>query len=206
MAEQTEKDLIEQALNQSPEAWKTLLALYGGKVYAIALRFMANEKEAEDATQEIWLLISQKLANFRGESKLGTWIYRVAANKCLERLRVRKKERTESIEALLPQFQEDGHYVKEFEDWSERPAVKTESHLLKEELEKMIRTLPEEYREVLVLRDMEGLSGEEVSSFLGLNEATMKTRLHRARMAMREKLEKKFGKKPWASLLRGWVL
>ncbi|HXV28504.1 MAG TPA: sigma-70 family RNA polymerase sigma factor [bacterium] len=202
MADLAEKEVIAGALSRSPEAWQRLLSLYGRKVYSIALRFMANEKDAEDVTQEVWLLISQKLAEFRGEAKLGTWIYRIATNKCLEKLRSSAKKKTESIEALLPQFQEDGHYVKEFEDWSERPAVKTESSLLKQELEKIIRALPEEYRQVLVLRDVEGLTGEETADMLQINEATMKTRLHRGRMAMREKLEKKYGAKPWFSFLR----
>jgi RNA polymerase sigma-70 factor (ECF subfamily) len=199
MAFATEQELIRAALSQDPEAWKELLSLYGGKIYGVALRLLAHEKEAEDVTQEVWIVLSQKLSEFRGEAKLGTWIHRVAANKCLERLRAKKKDKaTQSIEAHLPQFKEDGHYVEEFTDWSDLPDVNLEHKMVREELERAIKDLPEEYREVLVLRDVEGLSGEEASGLLGLNEATMKTKLHRARMALRTKLSRKLGKKPWA--------
>ena len=201
---ETEDALIQAALTQEVGAWKTLLTQYGGKMYGIALRFLSNEKEAEDIIQEVWLLISQKLCDFRGDSKLGTWIYRVTANKCLEKIRSGKKEKekTESIDPLLPDYQEDGHYKKEFPDWSQRPDKEADQNALKGEIEKALNSLPEEYREVLILRDVEGFSGEETAQMLGSNKATMKTKLHRGRMALHEKLERKFGKKPWNAFLR----
>ena len=200
---EAESTLIQAALAQDPAAWQTLLSEYGGKMYGIALRFLRNEKEAEDAIQETWILISQKLCDFRSDCKLGTWIYRVTTNKCLEKIRSSKKhkEKTESIDELMPGYQEDGHYQKEFPDWSQRPDKEADQKALKGEIEKALSSLPEEYREVLVLRDIEGFSGEEAAQMLGINEATMKTKLHRGRMALREKLEKKFGKKPWSAFL-----
>ena len=114
---ETEDLLIQAALAQDPAAWKKLLTQYGGKMYGIALRFLANEEEAKDIIQEVWLLISRKLCDFRGDSKLSTWIYRITVNKCLEKIRLDKQTNTESIEALLPDYVEDGHYKKEFPDW-----------------------------------------------------------------------------------------
>ncbi len=200
---QTEEALIQAAIQRDAEAWKFLLDQYGGKMYGMALRFLSNEKEAEDAVQEVWILVSQKLTEFRGDCKLGTWIYRITANKCLERIRSSKKqkEKTESIDGLMPEYIEDGHYKKEFADWSQRPDKEADQNALKCEIEKTVNSLPEEYREVLVMRDIEGFSGEETAEMLGINEAAMKTRLHRARMAVREKLEKKYGKKPWSAFL-----
>lgn len=200
---ETEESLIQAAIARDARAWQSLLDLYGGKMYGMALRFLANEKEAEDAVQEVWILISQKLCEFRGDSKLGTWIYRITANKCLEKIRASKnvREKTESIDSLMPEYIEDGHYKKEFPDWSQRPDKEADQKTLKQEIEKAVSSLPEEFREVLVLRDIEGFSGEETASMLGINEASMKTRLHRARMAVREKLERKYGKKPWSAFL-----
>ncbi len=205
---ETEDALIQAALTQDSRAWQALLSQYGGKMYGIALRFMRHEKEAEDVIQEAWILIAQKLCDFRGDCKLGTWIYRLTTNKCLEKIRSTKKEKekTDSIDALMPDYLEDGHYKKEFPDWSQRPDKETDQKALKGEIEKALNSLPEEYREVLILRDVEGFSGEETAQMLGMNEATMKTKLHRARMALREKLERKFGKKPWNSFLRMLLL
>lgn len=205
---QSEEELIQAAIQRDAAAWKFLLDQYGGKMYGMALRFLSNEKDAEDAVQEVWILISQKLTEFRGGSRLGTWIYRITANKCLERIRSSKKskEKTESIDALMPEFTEDGHYKKEFADWSQRPDKEADQKALKREIENAVNSLPEEYREVLILRDIEGFSGEEAAEMLSIPEASMKTRLHRARMAVREKLEKKYGKKPWSAFLRMLML
>jgi RNA polymerase sigma-70 factor (ECF subfamily) len=198
----SEEELIQGALAKNEKAWAILLEHYGGKIYGICLRFMANEKEAEDVSQEVWLLISEKLSSFEQNSKLGTWVYRIAVNKCLDHLRSKKRSKSESFDALQPQFTEEGMYSKQFIDWTDRPAVKAERTILREEITRAIDSLPEEYREVLVLRDVEGFSGKETAEMLTLEPATMKTRLHRARMAVRETIEKKFGKKPWYAFLR----
>ena len=200
----TEDALIQAALKRDQEAWRSLLSGHGGKMYGMALRFLSHEKEAEDVIQDVWLLISQKLPEFRGECKLSTWIYRITANKCLEKIRSRKneKEKTESIDKLLPDFDEEGHYKKEFTDWSQRPDEEADQKALKKEIEKALMGLPQEYREVLILRDIEGFSGVETAQMLGINEATMKTKLHRGRMALREKLERKFGHSPWKLFFR----
>lgn len=207
MLQENEMQLIQNAISQDPAAWASLLSLFGGQMYSIALRFLKNEKETEDVLQDTWIIISQKLKDFRGDCKLSTWIYRVTTNKCLEKIRSSKKEKekTESIDEWLPGYQEDGHYKKEFSDWSNRPDKITDQKALKSEIERTLDSLPDDYREVLILRDIEGFSGCETAEMLGINEATMKTKLHRGRMALREKLERKFGDKPWTAFM-GFLL
>lgn len=195
----TEPEIIQAALRNDPEAWKRLVSDYGGRIYGIAMRFMRNEKEAEDAAQEVWILVAQRLKEFRGGSRLGTWLYRITVNKCLEKLRGSKREKTstESIDELMPDFADDGHYKKEIADWSNAPDREADRNHLKKVIDDAVRSLPLEYREVIILRDIQGFSGEETTELLGLNESTMKTRLHRGRMALRRKLERKYGRKPW---------
>jgi len=198
----SEQELIAAAKINDPAAWREMLSQYGSKVYGIALRFLLNDKDAEDVVQEVWLTVSKKISEFRGESKLGTWLYRIAVNKCLERLRSKKNRQTESIDQQLPQFDNEGYFQREFSDWSEAPDLRTDNAILKEEIEKAIWSIPDQYREVLVLRDVEGLSGQETADVMGLTEAAVKTRLHRARAFVRERFTKKFGKKPWYQFLR----
>ena len=198
-----EDHLIDAAIKNDPIAWDYLLTQYGGKMYGTALRLLKNEKDAEDAVQEVWIMVSQKLSAFRRDSKFATWLYRIMTNRCLEKIRSSKKAResTDSIDALMPDFNEDGHYKKQFTDWSHQPDRVTDQKILAREIQAALNSLPEEYRQVIVLRDVEGFSGDEVAQMLGLNESTMKTKLHRGRMALREKLERKYGKKPWYSFL-----
>lgn len=198
----SETQLIEAARRRDPAAWEELISLYGSKIYGIALRFLLNEKDAEDIVQEVWMTVSRKISEFRGESKLGTWLYRIAVNKCLERMRSKKNKPVESIEEKLPQFDDEGGFTREFSDWSEAPDIRTDNAIMKEEIEKAIRSIPDQYREVLVLRDVEGLSGQETADLMGLSEAAVKTRLHRARAFVRERFTKRFGKKPWYQFLR----
>lgn len=193
-AKDRDQELIRAALEGSEHAWKGLLTLYGDKIYGTALRFLANEKEAEDVTQEVWLQVIQKLPTFKGESRFGTWIYRVTMNKCLERLRKTKNDKmTRSIDELLPKYQDDGHYTQDFEDWSALVDQKVHQKMLGEYIKTALGELPLEFREAVMLRDVEALPGSEAAEILGIPEASLKTRLHRGRMALRALLEKKFG-------------
>lgn len=206
MASIDDQLILEDLRKQTPRAWENLILAYGNQVYGVALRILSHEKDAEDAVQEVWLTVSAKLTDFRGDAKLSTWLYRVTVNKCLEKVRARKRRRTETIEDRLPEFEGDGHFRQQFVDWSQKPALTLENRLLREEIEKALNSLPEEYRQVIILRDIEGLSGQETAEILEIGLAAVKTRLHRARAFVREKLSRKYGVKPWFMLLRMVVL
>ena len=135
----------------------------------------------------------KSLDRFEGNAKLSTWLHRIVVNAALMRLRTRKRKPEQSIESMLPSFLEDGHHEERFQSWEE-PVDKTlEREENRELVRQQIDALPEGYRTVLVLRDIEGLDTEETANVLGLSVNATKIRLHRARQALRTLLAPHFG-------------
>jgi RNA polymerase sigma-70 factor (ECF subfamily) len=142
--------------------------------------------------QDAFLNAFKNLDRFQGNAKLSTWLHRIAVNAALMKLRTRKRKPEQSIETLLPAFLEDGHHEERFQSWEESVDKTLERAETRELVRQQIDALPESYRTVLVLRDIEGLDTEETANMLGLSVNATKIRLHRARQALRAMLAPHF--------------
>jgi RNA polymerase sigma-70 factor, ECF subfamily len=171
------------------DAFETLVRKYMPALLRVARRFLRSEEDARDAVQDAFISAYKSIRNFASNSQLGTWLHRIVVNSALMKLRSQKRRPEEDIEQLLPRFQEDGHQVIPSEPWDES----AEAIMQRKELRKLVREaidkLPETYRTVLLLRDIEELSTEETARLLGINNNTVKVRLHRARQALRAILD-----------------
>jgi RNA polymerase sigma-70 factor, ECF subfamily len=165
---------------------------FGGQLLATARRFLRCEADCADAVQETFFSAFQAIDKFQGHSTLGTWLHRIVVNVCLMKLRSHAHQSEISIDALLPTFDESGHHAKGVRRWKQAP----DEQLLRDETRSLVRRcidmLSDDYRTVLLLRDIEQISTEETASILGATPGTIKTRLHRARQALRTLLEPHF--------------
>lgn len=173
-------------------AYAELVRANGGRMLAVARRILKCDDEAHDATQEAFLQAFRAIDRFQGEALLSTWLHRITVNACLMRLRHRKRHPEQAIEELLPTFDDTGHRADEGAAWTDDVAERMESAQLQKVVREAIDRLPENYRTVLVLRDIEGLSTEESAQALGIRPEAAKMRLHRARQALRTLLAPHF--------------
>lgn len=188
----SDERLVEKAKLGDYSAFEELVARYQGRVYGLAYRLTRNTMDAEDALQDAFLQVFQKITDFRGESAFSSWLYKIALNAAFMKLRKRQRQREESFEEAMPKFREDGSYagmVAKFSISPEDEALKAEA---KGVIEEAIDKLPEEYKMVLLLRDVDGFSAPEASEMLGLSIPAIKSRLHRARLFVRQTLENYF--------------
>ena len=190
----TDNELIEEIKGGGAEALETLVSRYENKVYSLAYRMMGNREDAEDVLQDTFLNVVRSLDGFRSQASFSTWLYRVATNAALTRLRKknkREKGEGEFIEEVYS-VRDAAHSQSKLVDWSDGPAEK----LLNEEAQKImdeaVNELPEIYRVVFVLRDVEGLPASEVAEVLDLSIPAVKSRLHRARLYLRKRLSDYF--------------
>ena len=192
-AEDRERDLLRRLKSGEELAFERLVRDQGGRLLAVARRFLRDEEEARDAGQEGFLSAWRALDRFDQGSRLSTWLHRIVVNACLMRLRTRRRRPEEPIEDFLPRFEADGHQVlhptPEWEGSAETLLARSETRAIVREA---IDRLPESYRAVLLLRDIEELSTEEAARSLGVTENAVKIRLHRARQALRGLLEPHF--------------
>ena len=163
-----------------------------GQLLAVARRIVGTEEDARDVVQDAFLNAFKNLDRFEGNSKLSTWLHRIAVNAALMKLRTRKRKPEQPIDALLPAFLEDGHHEERFQSWEEPVDKALERAETRDLVRRQIDALPESYRTVLVLRDIEGLDTEETARMLGLSVNATKIRLHRARQALRAMLAPHF--------------
>jgi RNA polymerase sigma-70 factor, ECF subfamily len=167
-----------------------LVATYGDRARRLAMRITGNAEDAEEAVQDAFLSVIWKINTFRGESAFGSWLYRIVANAAYQRLRARRGRNADiSLDNLLPVFDGHGRHVAPVADWSmslNDPARQTELRMV---LTAAIEELPADYRAVVLLRDVEGLSHREIAETLGLTVVNVKTRVHRARLFLRKRLE-----------------
>jgi RNA polymerase sigma-70 factor (ECF subfamily) len=165
-------------------AFETMVRVYGGRLLAVARRFTRSDEDAQDVVQSAYLNALRALQDFEGTAQLSTWLHRIVVNTALMKLRSQRRKPEESIEALLPAFGEDGHHVEQFSEWS-APADRL---LEREETRAVVRAcideLPDGYRVVLILRDIEELSTQDTAERLGITATAVKVRLHRARQAL----------------------
>ena len=184
-----DEELIRRIRAGDSTQFEWIVKRYASKIYGLAMRLMRNPSDAEDAVQEAFLLVYTKLDSFRGESAFGTWLYKVALNSIYMKLRHRKHAAEDNIDDYLPKFDERGMMqgtVRRFGDDPEAEAIRQQSTTA---LKDAIAKLPDEYRVVLVARDIDELSSEEAAEALGLTVAAVKSLLHRARLFLRQHLE-----------------
>jgi RNA polymerase sigma-70 factor (ECF subfamily) len=190
----TETELLRQAKGGDFSAFQELADRLQPRVYGLAYRILGQAQDAEDATQQTFLALIGHIADFRQESSLATWVLRIATNHALKILR---KKRTVKMIAMSDMGSEEGYgdvpHPEFIAPWSRTAEEIAQDAEVQAELEKGLEGLDEKYRLVFVLRDIEGLSVRETAEALGLTESSVKVRLLRARLALRERLTKKFG-------------
>ena len=179
--------LVEALRDGSEEAYEALVRLHGGRMLAVARRLLGDGEDAPDAVQEAFLSAFRSIGSFAGEARLSTWLHRIVVNSALMRLRTRRRKPEQPIDDLLPTFEADGHHREPGKPW--QPAERLEQREVRRLVRENIAKLPETYRTVLVLRDIEELDTAEVAELLEVNAGVVKTRLHRARQALRTLLD-----------------
>jgi len=166
------------------QAFETIVRTYGPRLLAVARRLVRDEGEAQDVVQTAYLSAFRAVEQFEGAAQISSWLHRIVVNTALMKLRTRRRKPEESIEPLLPSFLTDGHHVEQFSDWSAPADVLLERKETRAIVRDHIDQLPESYRDVLILRDIEELSTQEVADALGLTTTAVKVRLHRGRQAL----------------------
>jgi RNA polymerase sigma-70 factor (ECF subfamily) len=170
-------------------AFESLVREHSGRLYAVAFRLLRHEDDARDAVQDAFMQACRAIGGFNGQSQLSTWLHRIVTNAALMKLRSRKRRPEESIEAMLPRFAEDGHRVTAGEQsWDSPVEELAERAEVCQMVRRNIDRLPETHRTILMMRDIEELDTAETAALLGIATGAVKTRLHRARMALRELL------------------
>ncbi len=180
----TDNELVRAAQQGDENAFRQLVAQYEHKVYRLALKMMREPQDAEDVLQETFINVFRHLDSFRGDADFSTWIYRIATNASLMKLRAKKP--IASLDEPVDGETESLPYA--LVDWSATPEEMLLTHETRAQMEEALARLPETLRAVFVLRDIEGLNVEETARVLDISQANVKTRLHRARLALREVL------------------
>jgi RNA polymerase sigma-70 factor, ECF subfamily len=175
-------------------AFEDLVRTFGGRLLSVARRLVRNEEDAQDVVQSAYLSAFRALEQFEGNCQLSTWLHRIVVNTALMKLRSKRRKPEESIEELLPAFQEDGHHVEQFSDWNTPADVLMERHETRATVRTCIDQLPDNYRAVLLLRDIEERSTQEVADALSMTPTAVKVRLHRARQALSTLLRKQYAR------------
>lgn len=192
--EPTEIALLRQSQTGDFAAFQQLVELLQPRVYGLCYRMLQQAQDAEDATQQTFLALIEHIGDFRAESSVATWVLRIATNFALKILRKRRGSKTVSMSDLTPEDSYGEVPHPEFiAPWSQTADEMAQQAEVQEELERALSELDDKYRLVFVLRDVEGLSIRETAEALDLTESTVKVRLLRARLALRERLTQKFG-------------
>jgi len=168
-------------------AYEKLVREHSGRMLAVARRFLPGEDDAADAVQEAFVSAFRAIGNFEGGARISTWLHRIVVNAALMKLRSRRRRPEDSIEDLLPRYLEDGHAAQPAAPWSAEKLVQRDQ--LRTLVQEGIGRLPATYREVLLLRDIEEFDTQETAAMLGISTNAVKTRLHRARQALREAVD-----------------
>jgi RNA polymerase sigma-70 factor (ECF subfamily) len=193
----TDEVLVERVRSKDVAAFEELLGRYENKLYRLAMRFVRNENDAQEILQDAFLSAWRHLPGFEGRSQFGSWMYRVTVNAALMFLRARSRHPEVMLDDVEPGIlhkaaEESVHGSSE--DWSQRPDEQLQSEELRRHIQEAADALPEGLRTVFLVRDVEGMSTEATAELLGLSLPAVKTRLHRARLAMREAIGRYFAR------------
>lgn len=186
-----ESALAESVRAGDATAFETLVRRETPRLLSVARRILDNDDEAREAVHQGFIAAYRAREQFQGDARLSTWLHRIVVNKSLDALRARQRRPEDAIEDLLPRFRLDGHHQEQFATWPEM-----ESAIDRERLSGTVRdaiaSLPESFRLVLLLRDIEELSTDEAAEALAITPNAVKLRLHRARLALRTLLADRF--------------
>ena len=194
--DRTQDRLLVAGLQRGDQtAVRQLAELYGPRIHQLALRHMKNREDAEEVTQDVLMKVYRKIGAFRGDSALSSWIYRITFNTAMSRLRAHRgeraaeQERDRALAALESSDEGPARTSADPADWTHMPDEELLRFELRKAVEAAVQELPPIYREPVILRDFEGLSTEEASTRLKVKDQTLKSRLHRGRLLLRERLQ-----------------
>jgi RNA polymerase sigma-70 factor (ECF subfamily) len=189
-----EAALLARLRARDESAFEELVRRYLPRLLILARRIVGNEEDARDVVQDAFFSAFRHLDGFAGDARLSTWLHRIVVNTALMKLRSRRRKPEESIEPLLPAFLADGHHAEKFTAWTVPADVLLARKETRNAIRRLIDELPESFRTVLLLRDIEGLSTEETARLLETTPNAVKIRLHRARQALRTLLAPTFAR------------
>lgn len=188
-----ERILVRRLKEHDERAFSEFVTAYQNQVYNLVFRMVGNREEAEDVAQEVFITVFKNISAFRGDCRLSTWMYRIATNHCRNRIKYLSRRKTQDhreyqddLARLQPK---DGVVSGSTAGQIERPDHMAEGRQMEELVQKAIATLEEDHREVIVLRDIQNLAYQDICEITGLPQGTVKSRLHRARIALKEKLK-----------------
>ena len=186
-----QKEVIEGCKAGDEKAFSEIVLTYQKKVFNIAYRMLGNTEEAKDLAQEVFLSVFESIRDLREDAKFEPWLTQVTLNHCRNRWKYLKRRKYFNSESLdEPIETEDGNRVKPIYDPSGNPETLYEKKAIQQFIQRGLLKLKEDQRELIVLRDLQGLSYEEIGKLFGLPEGTVKSKLHRARMDLKEQLER----------------
>jgi len=191
-ATDADSSLLDRLRARDGAAFETLVRTCTPRMLAVAMRFLRQESDAQDAVQAAFIQAYNALPTFDGRSAVSTWLHSITVRACLMRLRQQRSRNETSIESLLPQFLSDGHRKDPKGSW---PAVDASNSEERKLIRDCIEKLPDDFRNIILLRDIEELSTREAAEYLEISENLVKIRLHRARQALRTLLEPHFRKR-----------
>ena len=189
---ETDAELVARLQRGDDSAFEAIVRTHSGRLLSVARRFLGNNEDAQDAVQDAFIRAYKAIHTFEARAQLHTWLHRILVNTALMKLRERRRRPTESIEELLPTYTNDGHQAVASRDWSDAVLERKETAAM---VRQAIAMLPDQYREVLVLRDIEEKDTAETADILDTTSNVVKVRLHRARQALRTLLDREFNLK-----------
>ena len=190
ISDSTDHDLISEFKSGSMDAMEKIVGRYEDRIFTFGLKMCGHLQDAEDIAQETFLNAFRYLKDFREETKLKNWLFKIAARACMRKRRKKKCEPDHeiSIDSFIHDDGSNGNY--EIPDWSDNPSDNVMRAELKKIIDSAVQTLPHKYRLVFNLRDIGGFSTKETAEILGISTQSVKTRLHRARLFLREEISK----------------
>ena len=188
LSEGEERALVARLQSDDDTAYEEVVRRFGPRMLSVARRMLTQEQDAQDAVQDAFLSAFKAIDRFQGDAKLGTWLHRIVVNAALMKLRSKRRKPEAAIDDLLPKYHDDGHR-RGNGDWRVTHDTAVQTSEIREQVLAAIDKLPDLYRDILMLRDIEELSTEETAKQLEITEGAVKTRLHRARLALRESLD-----------------
>ena len=187
-----DRQLVAALQRDESSAHEEFVRRYGPRMLATARRFLPSEHDCHDAVQQAFVSAFRSIDRFEGNAQLGTWLHRILVNVCLMTLRTHSRRNEIPIDDLLPRFDHSGHHARSIARWRQLPEDRLQSDETRLLVRRCIDMLPDDYRSVIILRDIEELDTEEAAETLGISPGAVKTRLHRARQALRTLLEPHF--------------
>ncbi len=188
-SKKSDLELIVEFQKGDQQSFEELISRYSNKVFSLASRLTRNPEDAEEVLQDVFVTVHRKIAGFEGKSSFSSWLYRVTVNAAFMKLRKRKQEQTVPLEELVQQAQVVPALKSPESSFVDSQTIRNE---MLEALEAAIRKLPDDYRPVFILRDVDGLTSREVSKILDLTVPAVKSRLHRSRLMLRRRLNRFF--------------